>query len=437
MRRRIAVALAAFICVFGLLAGIGNDIAYAKENDSGNNTFWGKVELLKQEDDNYVIQVTVENRGEDFSGMVQLVFASSYAENCAYNTEITLPAQGKKQFTITVTEKAVDTIKGNCEMNFLDDRGKLLQTISFKNVFGALVSGITVGILSDDHNGLSYMDAGGTDLYIRGDNYPIQLVELSQDNLRAYLDGLYFLVIDQFNVSSLGQEDIEAIQDWVSDGGWLLIGTGAYAEQTLSGFDENFLNLNISEIREPGEENSVYTNAQWYGYYYSYTEAEVDFSNMTIAEMNFNNLLGYDYESSQNPAIINSSYGAGAVAVYFFSFGDPELRKLDNYAVQYMYEEVMYQSNSYQSFRRGSDMEYVGQNALANIDKKNSNVDFSVLKLLIVFYVVLVGPVLYLILRKCRKSEWYWIGVPMFGLSFILVVFLSGQSSSVNGARVY
>lgn len=437
MRRRIAVALAAFICIFGLLVGMAKDMAYAKGKDSGDNAFWGKLELLKQEDDNYVIQVTVENRGEDFSGMVQLVFASSYAPNCAYNTEVTLPAQGKKQFTVTVTEKAVDTVRGNCEMHFLDDKGQLLQTISFKNVFGALLTGITVGILSDNYNRLNYMDAGGADLYIRGNNYPIQLVELNQDNLRAYLDGLYFLVIDQFNVSSLSQEDIEAIQDWVMAGGWLIIGTGAYAEQTLSGFDEDFLDLDISEIREPGEENSVYTNAQRYGYYYSYTEAEIDFSSMTIAEINFSNLLGYDYESSQNPTVINNSHGNGAVAVYFFSFGEQELQKLEDYTVQYMYEEVMHQSSSYQSIGRGSDMDRVGRNALANIDKKNTNVDFSWLKLLIVLYVVLVGPVLYLILRKCKKSEWYWIGVPVLGLAFIFVVFIFGQGSRVNGTRVY
>lgn len=433
MRRRIAVALAALICVFGVLAGMGKCVAYAEEETS-ENSFFGNLELLKQEDDNYVIQVTVVNYGKDFSGSVQLVFAGSVADNTAYNTEITLPDQGKKQFTVTVTERAVDTTKGNCAMNFLDEKGKVLQTINFKNVFGALLSGISVGILSDDYDSLSYMDAGGMDFYIRGDSYPMQLIELNKDNLRAYLDGLYFLVIDQFNVSSLSQEDIQAIQNWVKNGGWLIIGTGAYAEQTLSGFDEDLLNLSLTGIREPGEENTVYTNAQRYGYYYNYMDADIDFTNMTIAEMN---LMGYASESSQNPAIINSYYWDGAVAVYFFSFGDQELQKLDEYAVQYIYEEVMYQANSYQSYGGRSDMEYVGQRVLAKIDNENTNVDFSWLKVLIALYVVLVGPVLYLVLRKCRKSEWYWIGVPVLGLAFIAVVFVFGQGSRVNGTRVY
>lgn len=430
-----AVALAVFICLFSLLAGLGKCVAYAEEGASEYALF-GNLELLKQEDDNYVIQVTVTNKGEDFSGSVQLVFASSTTENCAYNTEITLPAQGKKQFTVTVPERAVDTTKGLCAMNFLDEKGKLIQTVPFKNVFKNVSSAVTVGVLSDNYAGLGYMDAGGMDFDIRGDSFPLRLVELTQENMDVYLDGLYFLIIDQFNVSSLRQENIQAIQDWVKAGGWLIIGTGAYAEQTLSGFDEDFLNLSVAEIHEPGEENTVNINAQRYGYYYSYIEEEIDFTNMAIAELNFDNLMGYDYESAQNPAIINGSYGDGAVAVYFCSLGEKELRKLRDYDILYMYEEVMYRSNSYHIDGR-TDMDYIGQRALASIDSANTDVDFSWLKVMIAIYVVLVGPVLYLVLRKCKKSEWYWIGVPVLGLAFIAVVFIFGQGSRVTGIKVY
>ena len=63
---------------------------------------------------------------------------------------------------------------------------------------------------------------------MKGNSYPLNLIRLDGDSLRGYLEGLYFLVIDQFNVSTLRSEDIRAIQDWVKDGGWLILGTGAY-----------------------------------------------------------------------------------------------------------------------------------------------------------------------------------------------------------------
>lgn len=435
MQKKVSTALVMVLCVFCLWTGWGKGVVHAEDGSTGSS-FYGNVELLRQDQGNYVMQVTVENRGEDFSGQVQVVFlAASGRGNCAYETEVTLPSQGKKQFAVTVTGRAVDEIRGECALRFLDEKGRLLQTIPLKNVLGNTTPGIAVGILSDDYSGLAYLDAGGSSLYMKGNTYPLNLIRLGGDNLRGYLDGLYFLVIDQYNVSALPGEDIRAIQDWVKEGGWLILGTGAYAEQTLSGFEEDFLGVEYLGVWEAGEENAASQNVDRYGYYYCYEEAEVDFEQMAIAQLGYG-LKGDEYESSQNPALYKT-IGDGAAAVYFCSLGDEQLRKLENYAVEGMYEELMNQSRSYQSYNQYSSMESMGQRLLASIDNKNAGVDFTLLKWLILIYVALAGPVLYLVLRKCRKSEWYWVGVPVMGLLFIAAVFFLGQGARVNETRVY
>lgn len=433
MRRHILAV--AVLCVLFLLTGRGACVVCAGE-ESAANPFSGNVQMLKQEEDGYVMQVTAQNRGQDFYGTVQVVFMSGYGYgNCAYDTEIALPAQGKKQFTVKVAERAADTIEGICALNFLDEKGRLLQSITLKNVFGNLVSGIAVGILSDDYAGLTYLDAGGTELYINGDNYPLNLIRLDGDNLDLYLKGLYFLIIDRFNVSSLREEQIQAIQKWVENGGGLLIGTGAYGEQTLSGFEEDFLGMEYQGSSEPGEENLISDHISRYDYYYNYTDAEVDFSKMAIAQLQYT-FSGNEYESSGNP-VVYKSIGDGAVGICYCSLGDKELQKLDKYAVQYLYEELMDQAGSFKANNRQSVMESIGQRLLAFIDSRNTAVDFSMLKWLIGIYVVLVGPVLYLVLRKCGKSEWYWVGVPALGLLFIAGVYLLGQGVRVSETRVY
>lgn len=434
MRRRIA-AIILFVCMAGLLAGLAKEAAHAANGPTAN-VFDGNVYLLLTDKNNYVMQVVAENKGADFYGTVQVIFqASRSVGNCAYNTEIALPAQGRKEFTLTVPKRAVDVTRAECRLNFLDAKGKLVQSIPLKDLMHE-ASGVSVGILSDDYSSLTYMDAGGGSIYVRGDVYPIHLNHLDKDNLKGYLNGLYFLVIDQFNVSSLKEEDIRAIEQWVKDGGWLILGTGAYAEQTLSGFDEDFMDMRLDEILGPGEENIVSKNSDRYGSYSNYANGKVDFSQMTFAQLDYGR-LGYSSESQENPAVYRA-VDKGAVAVYFCSLGDEQLRKLDNYAVEYIYEELMYQSQSYYtSFSRDSDMDSVGQRLLAYIGNRDSNVDFSVLRLLIVVYVILAGPVLYLILRKCKKSEWYWVGVPALGLTFILGVFLMGRNARVNETRMY
>ena len=436
MSKRIAAMTFMLLCVFGLIWGGAGCVAFA-EAPSVENTFSGEVSVLKQEGGSYVMQVTVENSGGDFTGTVQAVFGSSY-ENCAYNTEMTLPAQGRKQFTITVPERAMDLVYGLCALNFLDEKGEVLQSIQLKGVLGDMKKVISVGILSDDYSSLTYMDAGGEPLYTRGLEYPLDLMELNNDNLQGYLNGLYFLVIDQFNVASLSGENIQAIQDWVADGGWLIIGTGAYAEQTLSGFDETFLDVDVTDVSEPGEENLLALNALQNGYYYDYRYADIDFTQMAVADLDFNRMHAYGTvsESGESPAVC-FSVEDGVTALFYCSLGEKELQKLEDYMILNFYREIMYNSNSYQASSRNMDMEYTGQRALAYIDSCNSNVDFSWLKMLILVYVVLVGPVLYLVLRKCKKSEWYWVAAPVLGISFIAGVYFFGQNIRVTEARVY
>lgn len=435
MRRRIMVKFAIFLCVCGILAGGWKSVMVAGA-EAAVNTFSGEVGVLKQENSNYVMQITVENKGEDFSGTVQVIFAGSGRGNCAYNTELTLPAQGKKQFTINVTERAVEKVRGMCSLNFLDKKGNVLQTIPFSNVFGNTRTNISTGILSDNYSGLTFMDAGGRNFQIWNLSMPMELVELNSDNLKEYLDGLYFLIIDQYNVEALGEENIQAIQDWVRGGGWLIIGTGAYAEQTLSGFDKDFIDVELRRISKPGEDNEAQDNADRYGYYYRYRDAGIDFTEMSVMELNYNKLDKNLYEDAEHPAV-TGGVEDGAVSILYFSLGEQELRKFKGYDIQSIYENVMYHSDSYQGAMGFSDAERVIRRALAFIDNSNTSIDFTWLQLLIGVYVVLVGPVLYLVLRKGKKSEWYWICVPILGLVFIGGVFLFGQNVQVNDTKVY
>ncbi len=135
MRKQFLKIAAILLCTLCLLAGREQSAVFAKE-EKAQGPFTGEVAVVRQENNGYVVQVTVSNSGEDFTGTVQVVFAGADSENCAYNTEIALPAQGKKQFTIRVANTAVDTSQGGmCALRFLDREGDVLQAIELKNVF--------------------------------------------------------------------------------------------------------------------------------------------------------------------------------------------------------------------------------------------------------------------------------------------------------------
>lgn len=433
MRKQLLRMAAILLCVIGFWTGVEKGTAYAKEEQSAE-TFSGDVVMLRQENNGYVMQVTAANSGADFTGTVQVVFPGSDSENTAYNTEITLPSQGKKQFTFHITNTAVDKSQEICMLNFLDEKGDVLQSIELKDVFQDVVKEVSVGILSEDYAGLGFLEAKGETIETNNGYFPVKLTELNPGNLKEELDGLYYLVIDQFDVSSLGRDNIEAVQDWVRDGGWLLVGTGEYGEQTLSGFDRDFMDVEAVGVSEPGEENILSDNAEPNGYRYSlYTNDGIDFTDMAIADLNYNTMHGSFYESSDNPAIC-SPMDRGGILVYYCSLSDAELQKLSGYTVASMYEEFKYFGYQYDAY---SEWEYIRERALAYIDHANTDVNFTWLKGMIFLYVVLVGPVLYLILRKAKRCEWYWIGVPALGVLFIAGVYFLGQGARVKETKVY
>lgn len=461
---KIAVILFCIINVFCVFAGVEKLVRYVKSasNDSSlsgsekvpdysgssltgsdevrdysGSYLSGDVKVLKEKRRGYVMQITAENNGEngvDFTGTVQVIFSTPYfpgpggknSVNCAYNTEITLPVQGKKQFTITVPDFTVENRKqkgsGQCALNFIDEGGNVIQSISLENVFDYLVKEIPVGVLSDNFEGLQYMSMDGRrDIRVYNSGFcTLKLVSLNNNNIREKLDELYFLIIDQFNVSLLSEEDIKAIQDWVKAGGWLLIGTGEYAEQTLSGFDKDFIDVDVLGISEPGEENILTTRN------YKPEYNEIDFTNMTVVELKDSSTDGYFYISHRNPSIC-SSIGDGAVMIFNFSLGENELKKLDSYAIEHIYNEVKgeYYSTNTISFE---DCSNISENLMAFMDRddftgRDDYVDIVYvssaernLALIWFFGGLLIIIIISGIQRKYTVRKWYWICAYVFGL---------------------
>ena len=73
--------------------------AYAEESP-----FSIKAELLPSDNDVYDIQVTVENLGTDWEGIVRLRLGTTYGElnGCAFDTVLALPQGSKKQFSVKI-----------------------------------------------------------------------------------------------------------------------------------------------------------------------------------------------------------------------------------------------------------------------------------------------------------------------------------------------
>lgn len=396
--------------------------------------------LLRSDSETYDIRVTVENRGNDWEGIVRLLVDENYQVPCAFDTVLSLPQGSKKQFVVKVPVNSVRSTNGTVTVS-LCVGDKVAAEKRFDRLLSGQRNALSMGILSDAYPELTYLDMGGRELYFYYDYYPVKLVELKQGSLAEELDALEFLVIDQYNTGILTAEELEAIELWNYNGGVLLIGTGAYAEGTLSGFDSDYLGISYSEIHAPGD---VYAND-----YAGYAYTELDMSQLTMAELQ-DTSMGYGYSSW---SYIDYFYGGlfesmanGSVCVLPYSF--TELGQMDESFWNMAEPEDFVQglldnASNYASSRYSTSSSYYDnynyyiQRMLGVMGNSNSVLNFSMLKVIVVLYVIFVGPVLYLILRLLKRRELYWAAVPVSALFGIVLVFFVGRGFEVVSTRVY
>lgn len=168
---------------------------------------------------------------------------------------------------MTIPYADVSQTRGNGIVAFIDEKGNVVAKEAFASIFGKEKRGIGVGVLSDHYDALGWMSMSGQTYYLHGKDQNVYLTQMDADTLQAQLDELYFLVIDSYDVSSLGKEKIKAIEKWVKNGGWLLIGTGERGKDTLGGFDSSFMEVSCKSVSKVGEENEVSKEMQQLGKY--------------------------------------------------------------------------------------------------------------------------------------------------------------------------
>lgn len=395
--------------------------AYAEESP-----FSIKAELLPSDNDVYDIQVTVENLGTDWEGIVRLRLGTTYGElnGCAFDTVLALPQGSKKQFSVKIPTISVGSTNGTIFVNLVDKNDDIIAQKEFTRLLFDGTDALLMGILSDNYDSLTYMDMGGEPYQYNNNEFPIKLVDLNQDSLDSSLVSLTFLVIDSYNTSILTEEKIKEIELWTENGGMLIVGTGNRVQDTLSGLD--FLGITCTEVLSPGD--SI-----------SHESAYFDTSQIYWAELDDI----YDtYSFKNNNFSIVCSRGDGSVGIVPYSFS--ELGSLgamtdSSPLVNDLLNDIGHYANSRYGGTsvQNSDYGYNLSRFFRIWGNGEDKLHFGTLKAIVILYVIFVGPILYLILKFLKKRDFYWIAVPLSTLLGVLLIYLSGRGFEVINTNVY
>lgn len=349
----------------------------------------------------------------ELKGTLEILTRQSDGECYAYEYPLELAAAEthRAQYVVPIgvgSDQLVLLIK--------NEAGELVSESSHTLNINVATPELFIGILSDRPEALSYLDRASvnygqlrTHSYVlAGDSFPSE---------RRQLDSFDVIVVNGYRLSRLDVEQMRALMQWMRDGGVLMLGTGERVNDTLGIIAPEFLDdiyespeeltLNLSELQEadaPGAEE------------------------LTLPLVHFSLHGGTVlFSSDSEPLITAANKGKGALAVASFDFSD-----ISSYAETHSSFTDMLLTKTLGSTRLdrlaseayGTEHdEYWSAQSLIDSGSPGLLPNLGVYGAVLGLYLLCVGPLLYLTLRKHSLELYYRRIVPVLALGFAAVIF--------------
>lgn len=361
------------------------------------------------------LQVDVTNKGPDVKGKIRVVNSNQEQYLVDYTSNAVVPQGSTKRFTLNVP---INEYAGSLKVELVTDKGvaaKGKMDLTFHSFDQPII-----GLLDR-----SYNDFGGLiGVRLANGNSPV-LLQLKTENFPEKPELLAFfdvLVIDDVNLQ-LNPEQAKALTYWVNQGGILVVGGGPGWNKVLPKLPPELQIVEVSgvEAKSLGALASQLTSAA----------KEAPAGNVQVASIS--SFKGKSrYADGGRPLVVEQALGGGKVL--FLAF-DPALEPVAGWSgTKLLWEDLLFAGNTFVKGYIGPGPGMKGfqgsQNPWALSEALNTipAMELPSLKRIVIVlsvYILLVGLVNYLVLKKLDKREWAWFTAPALAVLVIGVIYLS------------
>lgn len=365
------------------------------------------------------VTVQINNLEQDFNGEVEVrVTSDSNGGYDAYCKEVS--ASKGENISVTIPVKFLEG--NNTGTVCIMENGKVLYEEKLLISSGRISDGNAfTGLLSDDPTALGYL---GNITYFDS-NYSntgkmtcVNLTEglLGENGLN--IDGLDVIIINNYNMANLSDNQYNSLNNWVNSGGTLLIGAGANEGKTINNINKSFLNITSNGTKEQNVK-TVSENL-----------------NLILSQISLNDSTAI-VNSNENELVYSLDRGAGKILITAFDLGlEPFISSNDAVIMlQDMLKgtfDKIYEENYQGGYYSTS---YEISNILGNIPVENA-VSPLTLGIVLGVYAILVGIVIYLILKKMKKRDLTWVLIPVTAVVFTVMIYLLGSKMKIKDVIV-
>ncbi|BBF44097.1 hypothetical protein lbkm_2785 [Lachnospiraceae bacterium KM106-2] len=416
--------IAMLICI--MLLGIGH-VSEAKEsvNDSQVIYQMGQMEItVSYGIDSFAIQnsytpvvVKIVNKDKDFKGTATLRYTQESGDVVQLNKEIS--AQ-KGETTICEFLPYWETESVSTVITLTDSNGKIVFQKKEKVKSVQKENKVVIGVLSRNIDDFDYLG--------KNKDYVLKLSKRDINLNEKALSTIDFIVLQDYDIKDLTKEQVETLKKWVRSGKMLVIGSGSKRTETVESVQTFIPDAKVEEFQK------IQTNLE---------NDKLQKKNRSVLPIHFENAVSIikedDYDLMQSMKL-----GLGNILVSSVDLiangedGKYMLKLLEN-SMSSQEKLNLYLDKSSELSGQGSHIDRYLKNTdnIGYVNQYLNTSGNSIPKTIVyipffVVYILLVGPVLYLILKKKDKREYMWIMVPAISLLFTVLIYIVGYHTRIK-----
>ncbi|MCR3922304.1 MAG: hypothetical protein NUK65_07310 [Firmicutes bacterium] len=358
-----------------------------------------------------LLQVKVTNRGtEDWQGMAVVTYSGTYKE------EIFVPAGKTIEVEFYLPPFSVTTFLGDVgrrQLELVGTDGSIVKSEAIDA--GSAQHGMIIGVLTTSTESFTRL----TNIYNGA-----TVVNLHQEYFtqRAFMDNFSLLVISDGQLMTLQAGQKDNLTSWVQRGGILVVGGGRGWQGNVVLIPPEILPFKPTGTRE--------------------MEDVLPFSGEILAHpyvVSTGNATGEVLLSVDSvPLLVANNYGRGRV---FYATLNLEDSPFTDATTQESFWRFVYESGGerlydYQASRDNYALpQFLNLISMAGEDASFFSPTMILIGLLL--YILIIGPLSYVILRRLRRWDWGWLTIPVVAIVFTVLIYATASSSRGNEYALY
>jgi hypothetical protein len=352
------------------------------------------------------VQVTLENQGADLEGEIRVNVNSSQGA-LVFSSPVSLPSGSRKLVQVYVLPNNFSR-----ELDVRLVSGSKLISSQKVTVRPQPNVAFFAGLLAPERGALALLSG----VKFPGQERPKILVDAAPTDLPDRLEGLRafdLLVVNDVDTTRLTPEQSNALEGWVRRGGVLVIGGGPGAQRTLAGLPQALAPVRGLSTREISRAD-LQPLAAFAG------------ADAILADGPFTAALGEPVESAilaggrNLPLALKRPVGDGAVYYLALDLTGAPFNGWPATAI--FWQALVGPAGSYpDSLPFDVSPRQWRANALTYPLSNIPSLDLPSIRnvsILLGVYILIVGPLNYLVLRRQRRLQWAWATIPAITLIF-------------------